>query len=105
MRDTFPPAAGALIGACGLLDPKLIGGRPLPRRRVGDGDVGGEKYSSLELDATAATSGLDPLDDPCCCEAELSDDSGDVASVLVNLARDLVCIICLNIHFVKQFYI
>ena len=79
MRDTFPPAAGTLFGAGWPRGPKPAGGRPLPCRRGGGGGVdGGEKNSSLELDATttagvtALTTGLDSGGG----EAELSDESG-----------------------------
>lgn len=71
MRDTLPPEAGTLSEPGGPRDPKQDGGRPLPRRCTGGGDVGGEKNSSLELDATAALGVV-----PGGCEAGLSDESG-----------------------------
>lgn len=78
MRCTQPPAAGTRLGAGWPLSPKLLGGRPLPCRRTGVGDVGGEKYSSLELDATA-TAGVTALSMGLGAGgggAELSDESG-----------------------------
>ena len=78
MRDTFPPAAGTLFGARWPRGPKPAGGRPLPRRCGGVGDDGGEKNSSLELDATAATGDTSLTVEARTggCEAELSDKSG-----------------------------
>ena len=76
MRCTQPPVAGTRLGVGWPLSPKLRGGRPLPCRRTGVGDVGGEKYSSLELDATAAV-GDTGVPGSGGGEAELSDDSGD----------------------------
>ena len=76
MRCTQPPVAGTRLGAGWPLSPKLRGGRPLPCRRTGVGDVGGEKYSSLELDATAAAGDTgDPGSGGG--EAELSGEPGD----------------------------
>lgn len=76
MRCTLPPIAGARPKAGGPLGPKRVGGRPLPRRGTGDGDVGGEKYSSLdaELDASAPVGIAGACPDVW---AELSDESGD----------------------------
>ena len=76
MRCTVPPAAETVLEAGGPRGPKHAGGRPLPRRRAGDGDDGGEKYSSLELDATAALG--DAGAGAGGCEAELSDEPGGV---------------------------
>ena len=90
MRCTLPPAAGTLSEAGGPRGPKPFGGRFLPRRRAGGGVVGGEKYSSLELDATAAAGDTgDPGSGGG--EAELSDDSG-VGRRAYRLVADLVII-------------
>ena len=78
MRCTLPPGAGTLSEAGGPRGPKPSGGRRPPRRRAGGGVVGGEKYSSLELDATA-TAGVTALTMGLGSgggEAELSDESG-----------------------------
>lgn len=83
MRDTLPPGAGTPPEASGPRGPKPLGGRRLPRRRVGGGDVGGEKYSSLELDAPATvgdtTASGGGADDG---GAELGDEVGDGGRVL-----------------------
>lgn len=76
MRCTQPPVAGTRLGAGWPLGPKPLGGRPLLCRRTGVGDVGGEKYSSLELDATATAGDIGDLLSGG-GEAELSDGSGD----------------------------
>ena len=78
MRCTLPPVAGTLSEASGPRDPKPVGGRRPPRRRTGVGVVGGEKYSSLELDATAEA-GVTALTMGLVSgggEAELNDESG-----------------------------
>ena len=104
MRCTLPPAAGTLSEAGGPRGPKQSGGRFLPRRRAGGGVVGGEKYSSLELDATAAAGDTgDPGSGDG--EAELSDDTGGggrarLEAALVNISSFLYLgILTLNIIF------
>lgn len=101
MRCTLPPGAGTLSETSGSRGPKPACGRRPPRRRAGGGVVGGEKYSSLELDATA-TAGVTALAERLGSgggEAELSDGSGGSRRVdAYFLAADLV-----NIFFSVQF--
>ena len=92
LHTTVAEGCGDPARAGWSLSPKLRGGRPLPCRRTGVGDVGGKKYSSLDLDATAAADIGDPGSGGG--EEELSDDSRDgwraraavLALALVNIS-------------------
>lgn len=103
MRRTLPPVAETLFEAGGPRSLKLVGGRPLPRRRTGGGDVGGDKYSPLEeLDASSLV-GNTGTSAVTWCEAERGDEPGGGGCALLPLALLLVIIFLLSSSS-KYFY-